>query len=130
MISQTDAIEIANILIGLVIPYIISYLKMVKWKDYHKFALAVAICAIVALLTTYADGSVTVGSYWQKLSTLFIVSQGTYFTFFRGFGWEKSLFPVVGAMDDVKEAVKQEVLDQEEYNTIDEIVEKINKNRT
>ena len=91
-------IELTNseawaVLVGAVLPFVISYLKGCSWDDNVKFAFAVVICAIAGVGNAYFAGqlALTKERALVDFAIIFMASQGVYKLWFEGTGINATL---------------------------------------
>jgi len=80
---MNNAQLILQILTGVIIPVVITWLKDVTWPSYYKFAMAVGLSAAAAGLTAYINNDLTGTNLLTDFVTIFTISQTVYQTFFR-----------------------------------------------
>lgn len=78
-------------ILGLVAPYLISYLKNVQWSVKKKVALAVLVCAAFGTLSVYLTGEFDAENWIKTIALVFTVSNAFYKTYFEATPTNKKL---------------------------------------
>lgn len=109
-------------LLSPILPIFATYLvNKVEWPKVAKFGVAALAVVIMAVLQSYAEGKLE-ENFFSNLTTIFTVSQGIYWTVFKGFGLETFISPkeslaglaahdVSKAIADIPTQVAKDVLD-------------------
>ncbi|MHB8779813.1 MAG: hypothetical protein ACYC55_00305 [Candidatus Geothermincolia bacterium] len=83
--TNTQAI---TLLVGILMPALISVLKQCGLNRYWNFLISVAACGIAGTLTVWARGELNLANVLQALATVFVASQAVYAAFWRDSGLE------------------------------------------
>lgn len=100
---------IYQMLMGLVIPIMVSNLKKASWSSEYKFILVFVMsliaAAVVPVANLIAGGNLTAEALLESLTLIFTTSQVVYRTILRGFNYEDSLNPQSAVVSLVKNQV-------------------------
>lgn len=108
-LSQDDARYLLGFL-SIIITFTVSWLKVISWPDYYKFALAAGLSILAGFLTAYATGQLSSeGTIVYNASIVLSVSQFIYYGAFRGLGLEKFLFPKQAVLSEAHQSLSEKV---------------------
>lgn len=113
-----------EMLMGLVIPIMVSNLKKVSWPSQYKFVLVFAMSLIAAAIVPTAQvisgGDFSTSALLESLTLIFTTSQVVYRTVLRSMNYEDVLNPQSAVLSLVKEQVARylEELDAESAKAI------------
>lgn len=100
---------IYQMLMGLVIPIMVSNLKKASWSSEYKFILVFIMSLIAAAIVPIANlitgGDLTAEALLESLTLIFTTSQVVYRTILRGFNYEDTLNPQSAVVSLVKQQV-------------------------
>lgn len=91
--SKTDAELLANFVASVVVPFVVSWLKQPSWSKQLRFAVALALSLVGALLAQYVAGALDGGSVIVAAIGVFVTAQVHYKSWFEGLGLEDMLNP-------------------------------------
>jgi len=78
-------------ILGLVAPYLISFLKNAKWSVREKVALALLVCAGFGTISVYVTGDLNPESWIKTIALVYTVSNTFYKTYFESTPANKKL---------------------------------------
>ena len=88
-----DNSEAWAVIVGILMPLVISWLKDVSWPDRAKFYFSVGLCIVAGGLTSLFAGQLVFS--WQNavvdIAIVFLAAQVFYKGWFEGTGWERRL---------------------------------------
>lgn len=100
---------IYQMLMGLVIPIMVSNLKKASWSSEYKFILVFVMsfiaASVVPVANLIAGGNLTSESLLESLTLIFTTSQVVYRTILKGFNYEDALNPQSAVVSLVKQQV-------------------------
>ena len=91
--TQQDAQVLFAFLAATVVPFVVSLLKSQNMTPTGSLFIAVVVSAIGAVLSQFAAGALSTGSFIVALIGVFTTAQAHYATWFQSLGFELSLNP-------------------------------------
>src|SRR5688500_10273143 len=96
--------------LSILITFAVSWLKVISWPDYYKFAVAVSLSILAGFLTAYSTGQISSEStIIYNASIVLNVAQLVYYGAFRGLGLERFLFPRQAVFSQAQEQLSHKV---------------------
>ncbi len=77
-------VEAAALIVGIVMPLLVTLLKQAGWPKKVNFAIALVACAGAGVLTAWASGLFTGTAVIVAIATIFTIAQTEYRLFFAG----------------------------------------------
>lgn len=109
-IQPEDFAWLLTVLTTLVVPLVIGWLReKTDINSITKFGIAVGLSIVISFLRAYVDGEVATTR--SIIYNAGIVFTGTHAAFlaFRELGFEKSIYPRTGLIEDAKKQVEQQL---------------------
>lgn len=98
-----------EIFAAFVLPFAVLWLTKLQWKTEVKFAVAVGLSIIAAVLTAIADGSLTATTVVGNVAIILSGAQLVYHGVFKALGLEAVLLPQAGVADKAAQQIKEQV---------------------
>lgn len=106
--TPSNAGELLKLLTPLLSVLATYLVAQTGWKSAVKAGVAFAASALIAALTSYAEGGL-VENFWTNLFAIFTAAQAIYWSVFKALGVERFFFPAEAVAGEAANQVKAQV---------------------